>query len=237
MYEKTFYRSLGSSGSTHFQSGKCHGLKPKSPEFCISHSHTHVVSKKTTELTCPLAVVGVTLVVAGDSFFITLFIVILFHQMFEGLALGTRIATLRQYSHVENAAPLPSVEPKQPASVDTTGNLSATGSHELVKSSPVPMLKKLAMALAFAIATPIGMAIGTGVLQQFNGQDPSTLIAIGTLDALSAGILLWVGLVEMWARDWIFGGELVDSSPAVTICASVGLVAGMVLMSFLGKWA
>lgn len=181
--------------------------------------------------------VGVTLVVAGDSFFITLFIVILFHQMFEGLALGTRIATLRQYSHTETVAPLPSVEPKQPASVDTTGNLSATRSHELVKSKPVPMAKKLAMALAFAITTPIGMAIGTGVLQQFNGQDPSTLVAIGTLDALSAGILLWVGLVEMWARDWIFGGELVDSSAAVTICASVGLVAGMVLMSFLGKWA
>lgn len=181
--------------------------------------------------------VGVTLVVAGDSFFITLFIVILFHQMFEGLALGTRIATLRQYSHTEHVAPLPSAEPKQPASVDTAGNLSATGSHELFKSKPVPMVKKLAMALAFAITTPIGMAIGTGVLKQFNGQDPSTLIAIGTLDALSAGILLWVGLVEMWARDWIFGGELVDSSPAVTICALIGLVAGMVLMSFLGKWA
>ena len=39
-------------------------------------------------------VIGLTLVVAGDSFFLTLFVVILFHQVFEGLALGSRIATI-----------------------------------------------------------------------------------------------------------------------------------------------
>lgn len=38
--------------------------------------------------------IGLTLVVAGDSFFLTLFAVIVFYQMFEGVALGTRIAAL-----------------------------------------------------------------------------------------------------------------------------------------------
>jgi hypothetical protein len=50
------------------------------------------------------------------------------------------------------------------------------------------------MASAFALVTPVGMAIGIGVLHRFNGNDPSTLIALGTLDALSAGILVWVGI-------------------------------------------
>lgn len=140
--------------------------------------------------------IGITLVVAGDSFFITLFIVIIFHQMFEGLSLGARISTLR--------------------------NTNA--------------LNKIVMGLIFSLITPIGMAIGIGVLSKFNGNDPSTLIALGTLDAFSAGVLLWTGLVEMWAHDWIFG-YLASASWLITSIAMVSLMAGMVLMSLLGKWA
>lgn len=104
------------------------------------------------------------------------------------------------------------------------------------------MKKKLGLAALFAFITPIGMAIGIGVLQQFNGNDKSTLIAIGTLDALSAGILVWVGLVEMWAADWMGGchgrkAELADADMLTVALAGSGLVAGLVLMSFLGKWA
>ncbi|KAI5240202.1 Zip-domain-containing protein [Aureobasidium subglaciale] len=139
--------------------------------------------------------IGLTLVVAGDSGFITLFIVIIFHQMFEGLALGSRISDLE-----------------------------------------IRMAEKTIMATAFALVTPIGMAIGIGVLNQFNGNDPSTIIAIGTLDALSAGILLYVGLVEMLAHDWMHG-ELSRAPLKQVVPAAVSLVAGLVLMSVLGKWA
>ncbi|KEQ75127.1 putative ZIP zinc transporter, partial [Aureobasidium namibiae CBS 147.97] len=139
--------------------------------------------------------IGLTLVVAGDSGFITLFIVIVFHQMFEGLALGSRISDLQ-----------------------------------------IRMVEKVIMAGAFAVVTPVGMAIGIGVLNQFNGNDPSTIIAIGTLDALSAGILLYVGLVEMLAHDWMHG-ELSRAPIRHVVPAAVSLVAGLVLMSVLGKWA
>ncbi|KAI6790794.1 Zip-domain-containing protein [Hortaea werneckii] len=139
--------------------------------------------------------IGITLVVAGSSSFITLFIVILFHQMFEGIALGSRIALL-----------------------------------------PSHMLHKLLLAGGFAITTPIGMAIGTGVLSQFNGNDPSTIVAIGTLDAFSAGILLWVGVVEMLFHDWWLG-PLAKVGVVKAGLAMVGLMAGLALMSLLGKWA
>ncbi|KAK8086841.1 Zinc/iron permease [Apiospora phragmitis] len=191
--------------------------------------------------------IGLTLVVAGDSFFITLFIVILFHQMFEGIALGSRIALLQKHepSSAVNVSPLLSVEPPPVEPKTAASNSDGGGSHgsslPLTNSSslkPISIWKKLLMAATFGITTPIGMAIGIGVLQNFNGNDPATLIAIGTLDAVSAGILLWVGIVEMWAHDWIAaGGELVDAGAALTACASVGLLAGMALMSFLGKWA
>lgn len=142
--------------------------------------------------------IGLTLVVAGDSFFLTLFAVIVFHQMFEGIALGTCIAGL--------------------------------------PSASASLLRKLLMAGAFALITPLGMAIGIGVLDQFNGNSPRTIVAIGTLDALSAGILAWVGIVEMLARDWMHG-LLLDAGMVRTGVAMGALVSGMVVMSVLGKWA
>ncbi|KAF9890837.1 hypothetical protein FE257_005408 [Aspergillus nanangensis] len=142
--------------------------------------------------------IGLTLVVAGDSFYRTLLVVIVFHQFFEGLALGARIALLPGRTWPSKAI----------------------------------------MAGVFALITPIGMAIGMGVLNTFNGNEKETLIALGTLDALSAGILVWVGLVDMWARDWVIeGGELLDAPLPMVLTGGVSLVAGMILMGVLGKWA
>ncbi|KAF2436936.1 Zip-domain-containing protein [Tothia fuscella] len=142
--------------------------------------------------------IGVTLVVSGDTFFLTLFAVIFFHQIFEGIALGTRIGE--------------------------------------IPSSQASLPMKLLMSAGFALSTPVGMAIGIGVLSSFNGNDPSTIIAIGTLDAFSAGILVWVGVVEMWAEDWLHG-DLANAGMVRTALAFFGLIVGALLMSVLGKWA
>ncbi|RPA82419.1 Zip-domain-containing protein, partial [Ascobolus immersus RN42] len=142
--------------------------------------------------------IGITLVVAGDSGFKTLLVVIIFHQAFEGLALGARISSL---------APLKTLS-----------------------------LTKIVLGLAFALITPAGMAIGIGVRNHFNGNDRETLIAMGTLDAFSAGILIWVGLVEMWAHDWL-NGEMKRASLGKTIWGMLCLMGGMILMGVLGKWA
>ena len=103
-------------------------------------------------------------------------------------------------------------------------------------TSSFPMWKKMLYASLFALVTPIGMAIGIAVLNRFNGNDPSTIIVIGSLDAFSAGILIWVGVVEMWAGDWM-GGEMSTASPLMTGLGLSSLLGGMVLMSLLGKWA
>ncbi|KAK0732528.1 hypothetical protein B0T21DRAFT_412701 [Apiosordaria backusii] len=229
--------------------------------------------------------IGLTVVVAGDSFFGTLFAVIVFHQMFEGIALGTRIAALGHPSaasahsgiHGHGHGPGHThyhPEPKPAAEITPAGDIAAhatteahdhehghnhlavPGAHKAVKGGSVlsrndsddsttageltphvSMLKKLLLALAFALVTPIGMAIGIGALHQFNGNDPSTIIAIGTLDAFSAGILVWVGVVEMWAHDWMLGGEMTSSGPVKTVLGLISLVVGLAVMSLLGKWA
>lgn len=230
-------------------------------------------------LTNIVLVIGLTLVVAGDSTFITLFVVIVFHQMFEGIALGTRIAALGQprsadspahphghglghhdhFHEPKNSMPTTLAEelgaasdhqrthahvhshahdahPRKPSTAEESD--STTQPTEACASShTVSMRMKLLLATAFAFVTPLGMGIGIGVLKNFNGNDPSTVIAIGTLDALSAGILVWVGVVEMWAHDWMLGGEMTTAGPLRTVLGMIGLIAGMALMSLLGKWA
>jgi len=171
----------------------------------LDHVHSHgllMPKDKVSVLMMEMGIIfhsiliGITLVVAGDSSFITLFIVILFHQMFEGLALGSRVAELENTN----------------------------------------IISKLLMAFVYSIITPIGMAIGIGVLSKFNGNDPSTLIALGTLDSFSAGVLIWTGLIEMWAHDWLFG-KLAHANALKTTIAMFSLISGMLLMSVLGKWA
>jgi zinc transporter 1/2/3 len=61
---------------------------------------------------------------------------------------------------------------------------------------------------------------------------------LGTLDALSAGILVWVGVVDMLAREWIIeGGEMLNAKLGKALTGGVSLVSGLVLMSVLGQWA
>lgn len=198
--------------------------------------------------------IGLTLVVAADQYFITLFVVILFHQIFEGLALGTRIASIgtdrdthaHAHTHIHQ-------NPSDPHKTVTTNTVSDDAASVTVPTPQTSLLqpntppglslrKKMGLASLFAFVTPLGMAIGIGVLQRFNGNDPSTIVAIGTLDALSAGILVWVGVVEMWAGDWMVGShgkkaELADADALTVGVAGVGLVGGLVVMSVLGKWA
>lgn len=181
--------------------------------------------------------------------------------MFEGIALGSRIAALgtlppinaassvhghshhghshhghsHHHAHEVKRSSLPT-ESASPTGTDH-GVVSEDESARVTVIKPVSLKKKLLLASGFALVTPIGMAIGIGVLKQFNGNDPSTIIAIGTLDALSAGILMWVGIVEMWAHDWMLGGEMTTASPIRTLAGLTALVAGLALMSLLGKWA
>lgn len=148
--------------------------------------------------------------------------------MFEGIALGTRIAQLGEHNLTKTA--------QRPAESEQT-SLTPDSQVPLTTTS-FSLARKLLLATPFALVTPIGMAIGIGVLSNFNGNDRDTIIAIGTLDALSAGILVWVGVVEMWAEDWLHGrGEPLHTGPIVTFLAGFGLVAGMIIMSVLGKWA
>lgn len=78
--------------------------------------------------------------------------------------------------------------------------------------------------------TPTGIAIGVGVRNTFQPNDPSTIIVIGVLDSLSAGVLLYGALVDMIAKDFL-SGEMLEASTGRLCVAIISLVVGAAIMS------
>ncbi len=140
---------------------------------------------------------------------------VIFHQIFEGVALGACIAEL-------------------PSKSSFTQEHGYSGDSE-DSGETVTLKTKFLLALPYVFIAPLGMVIGISLLNRFNGNDPPTIILIGTLEALSAGILIWVGVVEMLAHDWVHG-ELATASGGKRAVCLVALVVGMGVLALLGNW-
>ncbi|CCF56869.1 hypothetical protein KAFR_0B05730 [Kazachstania africana CBS 2517] len=143
--------------------------------------------------------IGLSLAVAGEEFK-TLFVVLIFHQMFEGLGLGTRLA-----------------ETNWPKSKKLT-----------------PWI----MALGYSITTPISTAIGIGVRHSFLPESRKALIVNGVFDAFSAGILIYTGLVELMAHEFLYSSTFKQKDGLKRmLLAYLCMATGAGIMALLGKWA
>jgi zinc transporter 1/2/3 len=142
--------------------------------------------------------IGLTLAVAGEEF-ITLYIVLVFHQTFEGLGLGSRLATA---SWPKSKWYLP-----------------------------------WALGAAYGLTTPIAVAAGLGVRSSLEPNSQNTRIVNGVFDSISAGILIYTGLVELMAHDFMFNPEMRKASMKMLLLAYLCMCIGAGLMALLGKWA
>ncbi|TFK51936.1 ZIP-like iron-zinc transporter [Heliocybe sulcata] len=141
--------------------------------------------------------IGMTLAV--DESFITLFIVIIFHQLFEGLGLGSRLAYMRLPSSLNH----------------------------------VPVIG----AILYGLTTPIGIAAGLGIRSSYNPNTQRASIVSGVMDAISAGILIYTGLVELMAHEFLFSREMANASTGKLVYAITCMCLGCGIMALLGKWA
>ncbi|GAA6008183.1 hypothetical protein JCM11491_001919 [Sporobolomyces phaffii] len=142
-------------------------------------------------------IIGLTLAVNAE--FVPLFCVLIFHQTFEGIGLGSRLSGL----------PLP-----------TSLNW-------------VPVFG----AVLYSCITPLGLAIGLGIRTVYNPESTTASIVSGVLDACSSGVLLWAGIVECLAHDFVFDRKMAEASnKEVTFCIFFVLL-GAGLMALLGRWA
>lgn len=142
--------------------------------------------------------IGLTLAVAGENFNV-LYIVLSFHQTFEGLGLGSRLATA-EWPRSKRWMPW-------------------------------------VLGSAYGVTTPIAIAIGLGVQTSFAPGSQKTMIVNGVFDSISAGILIYTGLVELMAHEFMFNPEMRKSSIKMMMFAFLCMCLGAGLMALLGKWA
>lgn len=96
-------------------------------------------------------------------------------------------------------------------------------------------LSAVLMASFFAITTPAGIAAGAGLATFYNPNSPRALVVEGILDSVSAGILIYMSLVDLIAADFL--GEKMTGSLRQQLVAYIALFLGALSMSSLAIWA
>ncbi|KAB2601716.1 zinc transporter 1-like [Pyrus ussuriensis x Pyrus communis] len=91
------------------------------------------------------------------------------------------------------------------------------------------------MVLFFSLTTPIGIGVGMGISNIYNETSPSALIVEGVFNSASAGILIYMALVDLLAAD--FMNPRMQSNLRIQLGANVSLLLGSGCMSLLAKWA
>ncbi|CAN6177801.1 unnamed protein product [Urochloa humidicola] len=91
------------------------------------------------------------------------------------------------------------------------------------------------MAFFFAITTPAGITVGAGVASFYNPNSPRALVVEGILDAMSAGILIYMALVDLIAADFL--SKRMSCNPRLQVCSYIALFLGAMAMSSLAIWA
>ena len=91
------------------------------------------------------------------------------------------------------------------------------------------------MVLFFSVTTPVGIVLGIGISRIYHENGPTALIVEGVFDAASAGILIYMALVDLLAAD--FMNPRLQSSLRLQLGANISLLLGTGCMSFLAKWA
>jgi solute carrier family 39 (zinc transporter), member 1/2/3 len=143
-------------------------------------------------------IIGLALGVLAGPEFRTLLAALVFHQFFEGFALGNAL-------------------------------IAVTPSKGLTAQA----------VLAYALSTPAGIALGIILRNTYNENSSSALLTQGVFDSVSAGTLLYTGIVQLLTYNMTISPKFAANgySKGTVATAFVSLYAGAAAMSVIGKWA
>ncbi|KAJ0017665.1 hypothetical protein Pint_11603 [Pistacia integerrima] len=97
------------------------------------------------------------------------------------------------------------------------------------------LFKKMVMVFFFAVTTPFGIALGIALSNTYKENSPTALISVGLLNASSAGLLIYMALVDLLAAD--FMGQKLQGSIRLQLKSYVAVLLGAGGMSLMAKWA
>ncbi|PYH99549.1 Zinc/iron permease [Aspergillus ellipticus CBS 707.79] len=93
------------------------------------------------------------------------------------------------------------------------------------------------MALAYGTTTPIGQAIGLVLHNLYDPVSTTGLLTVGITNAISSGLLLFAGLVELLAEDFLSDTSYATLRGNRRTEACVAVAGGALLMAFVGAFA
>ncbi|GLU08640.1 hypothetical protein SLE2022_255400 [Rubroshorea leprosula] len=91
------------------------------------------------------------------------------------------------------------------------------------------------MVLFFSLTTPMGIGLGIGISRIYNDNNSRALIVEGIFNSASAGILIYMALVDLLAAD--FMNPRMQSNLRLQLGSYLSLLLGAGCMSLLAKWA
>lgn len=91
------------------------------------------------------------------------------------------------------------------------------------------------MACFFAITTPAGIGVGIAIASVYNANSAGALVTEGILDSMSAGILVYMALVDLIAADFL--SKRMSCNFRLQVVSYFMLFLGAGLMSLLAIWA
>ncbi|KAG1365108.1 zinc transporter 4 [Cocos nucifera] len=91
------------------------------------------------------------------------------------------------------------------------------------------------MAVFFSLTAPIGISLGIAISSSYEENSPIALIVEGIFNAASAGILIYMALVDLLAAD--FTHPKMQNNGMLQLGTHLALLLGAGLMSILAKWA
>ncbi|PWY72543.1 Zinc/iron permease [Aspergillus sclerotioniger CBS 115572] len=93
------------------------------------------------------------------------------------------------------------------------------------------------MALAYGTTTPIGQAMGLLLHNLYDPTSTTGLLMVGITNAISSGLLLFAGLVELLAEDFLSETSYATLRGQRRIEACMAVAGGALLMAFVGAFA
>lgn len=104
-----------------------------------------------------------------------------------------------------------------------------------ISEAKLGALHSTVMACFFAVTTPLGVAIGTVICSFYNPNSPRALVIEGILDSISAGILVYMALVDLIAAD--FMSKRMRCNARLQVVSYFALFLGAGLMALLAVWS
>jgi solute carrier family 39 (zinc transporter), member 1/2/3 len=91
------------------------------------------------------------------------------------------------------------------------------------------------MAFFFVVTTPARIILGMGIASFYNSNCPRVLVVEGILDSVSAGILIYMALVDLIAADFL--NQRMTCNSRMQLASYITLFLGAFAMLAMAIWS